>query len=75
MASATLPLKNMTTNRGNEKVLGIKEIKYTVINDENGQQFKTQFLKKYDVINVEEDENAIVITVGEIFDTNDFMWV
>ena len=56
-------------------MLGIKEIKYTVINDENGQQFKTQFLKKYDVINVEEDENAIVITVGEIFDTNDFMWV
>lgn len=55
-------------------MLGVKQIQYTVLNDEIGQQFKTQFLKKYDIINIEEDEKAIVITVGEIFDTNDFMW-
>lgn len=56
-------------------MIGVKRIEYTVLNNEVGQEFKKHFLKKHDVISVREDEKLIVITVGETFDTNDFMWV
>ena len=47
---------------------------YSLLNDETGQVFKERFLKTHDVINVKEDDQLIVITVGETFDTNEFMW-
>lgn len=56
-------------------MLGIKMVEYMVMNNEIGQEFKKQFLKKHDAISVREDEKSIVITVSETFDTNDFMWV
>ena len=56
-------------------MLGIKKTEYTVLNDENGQKFKEQILKKYDTIDVKEIADLIVITIGETFETNDFMWV
>ena len=56
-------------------MIGIKRIEYTMLNDEQGQAFKKKFIKEYDVISVEENEKSIVITVGEIFDLNDFLWV
>ena len=56
-------------------MLGIKKTEYTVVNDEIGQAFKRRFLAKYDVITVDETEKLIVISVGETFDTNEFMFV
>ena len=55
-------------------MIGIKRTEYTIFNDEQGQAFKKQFIKKYDVISVEENENLIIITVGETFELNDFLW-
>ena len=55
-------------------MIGIKRITYTVINNEVGQQWKKQMIRKYDTIKIEEDDKLIVITIGETFDTNDFMW-
>lgn len=45
------------------------------MNTDVGQAWKERFLKKHDVIQVQEDEKLIVITVGETFDTNEFMWI
>ena len=56
-------------------MIGVKRTEYVVVNDDVGQEFKKQFLKKHDTISVEEDEKLIIITVGETFDTNEFMWV
>lgn len=55
-------------------MIGIKKIEYTVINDEVGRTFKKRFIETHDVISVEENEKLITITVGETFDTNDYMW-
>jgi hypothetical protein len=56
-------------------MIGIKRTEYTLLNDEQGQAFKKKFIKEYDVISVEENEKLIVITIGETFDLNDFLWV
>ena len=56
-------------------MIGIKRTEYTILNDEQSQAFKKKFLEKYDVISVDETEKLIIITVGETFDLNDFMWV
>ena len=56
-------------------MIGIKRTEYTVLNDEQGQAFKKKFLKKYDVISVEENEKIITITIGETFEVNNFLWV
>ena len=56
-------------------MIGIKRTEYTVLNDEQGQAFKKKFTKEYDVVSVEENEKLIVITVGETFELNDFLWV
>ena len=39
------------------------------------QAFKKKFIEKHDVISVEENEKMIIITTGETFDLNDFLWV
>lgn len=56
-------------------MIGIKRTEYTVLNNEQGQAFKKQFIKKYDVVSVEENEKLIIITTGETFELNDFLWV
>lgn len=56
-------------------MIGIKKSEYIIMNDEVGQEFKKKFLKEYDVVSVQEDEKLIIITVGETFDTNRFMWI
>ena len=56
-------------------MIGIKRTEYTVFNDEQGQAFKNNFIKKYDVVSVEETEKLIIITTGETFDLNDFLWI
>ena len=55
-------------------MIGIKQSTYSVLNTEIGQIWKKKMIQKYDTINVEEDDKLIVITVGETFDTNDFIW-
>lgn len=55
-------------------MVGMKMIDYIVLNDEAGQEFKKQFLKKHNAMTVKEDEKSIIITVVETFDTNEFMW-
>ena len=62
-------------SEGEKEMIGIKRTTYSLLNDETGQVFKERFLKTHDVINVKEDDQLIVITVGETFDTNEFMWV
>ena len=56
-------------------MIGIKRTEYTVLNDEQGQAFKKKFIKEYDVISVEENEKLIVITTGETFELNDYLWI
>ena len=56
-------------------MIGIKRTEYTVLNDEQGQVFKKKFIEKYDVVSVEENEKMIIITTGETFELNDFLWV
>ena len=56
-------------------MIGIKRTEYTVLNDEQGQAFKKKFMEKYDIISIEEDEKLIIITIGETFELNDFLWV
>ena len=55
-------------------MIGIKRTEYTVLNDEQGQAFKKNFIKKHDVVSVEEDEKMIIITTGETFELNDYLW-
>ncbi len=56
-------------------MIGVKKTEYTLLNNEIGQAFKRRFIAKYDIISVEETEGLIVISVGETFDTNDYMFV
>ena len=56
-------------------MIGIKRTEYTVLNDEQGQTFKKKFIKEHDVVSVEENEKLIIITTGETFELNDFLWV
>ena len=56
-------------------MIGVKRTEYIVLNDEQGQAFKKKFIKKYDVVSVEEDEKMITITIGETFDLNNYLWV
>lgn len=56
-------------------MIGVKKTEYTVLNDEQGQAFKKKFIKEYDVISIEENEKLIIITVGETFDLNNFLWI
>ena len=46
-------------------MIGVKQITYTVINNDIGQNWKKQMIKKYDTIKIEEDDKLIVITIGE----------
>ena len=56
-------------------MIGIKRTEYTVLNDEQGQAFKKNFIKKHDVASVEENEKLIIITTGETFELNDYLWI
>ena len=56
-------------------MIGIKRTEYTILNNEQGQAFKKKFINTYDIISVEENEKLIIITVGETFELNDFLWV
>ena len=56
-------------------MLGVKQTTYTVLNNDVGQNWKKQMIKKYDTINIDENDKLITITIGETFDTNDFMWI
>ena len=56
-------------------MIGIKKTEYAVVNNEVGQAWKRRFLMMHDVIQVQEDEKMIIITVGETFDTNEFMFI
>ena len=56
-------------------MIGIKKTEYTILNDEQGQAFKKKFINTHDVISIEENEKLIIITVGEAFELNNFLWV
>ena len=56
-------------------MIGIKRTEYTVLNDEQGQTFNKKFIKEHDVVSVEENEKLIIITTGETFELNDFLWI
>lgn len=56
-------------------MIGIKKTEYTVFNNEQGQELKKKFIKEYNIISVKENEKTIIITIGETFDLNDFLWV
>ena len=57
------------------KMIGIKRTEYSVMNTDVGRAWKEQFLKKNDVVQVQEDGQLIIITVAETFDTNEIMWI
>ena len=56
-------------------MIGIKRTEYSVMNTDVGRAWKEQFLKKNDVVQVQEDGQLIIITVAETFDTNEIMWI
>lgn len=56
-------------------MIGIKKTEYTVLNDEQGQAFKKKFIKEHDIVSVEENEKLIIITIGETFELNDYLWI
>ena len=55
-------------------MIGIKQTTYSVLNTDIGQIWKKKMIQKYDIINIEEDDKLIVITIDETFNTNDFIW-
>ena len=51
-------------------MIGVKHTEYTVRNSVDGQAWKEEFLKTHDVVKIQENSQLIIITVSEIFNTD-----